>query len=92
MSTPLTGRPTVRPTSQVSGDAGGTQRVRVWFGAHVVTEYVAAPERAAQYAEAVGRRFAGLRVTVDDVPAAHVAGGGPSPAALPAERLWELTP
>lgn len=88
MSARLTGQ----VTGQVSGDAGGSRWVRVWFGAHVVTEYVAAPERAVQYAEAVGRRFAGLRVTVDDVPAADMADRRRSPVELPGERLWELTP
>jgi hypothetical protein len=44
------------------------QRVRVWFGRHVIATYVADPGEAERYAQAMGRRFAGLRVTIDDQP------------------------
>jgi hypothetical protein len=37
--------------------------VRVWFGAHVIAEHTAPPAQAAQYEQAMCRRFAGLRVT-----------------------------
>jgi hypothetical protein len=45
---------------------GRQQRVRVWFGSHVIAAYVAEPGEAERYALAMGRRFAGLRVTIDD--------------------------
>ena len=41
------------------------RRVRVWFGAHVIAQYVADPPLAARYEQAMRRRFAGLRVTND---------------------------
>lgn len=68
------------------------QRVRVWFGEHVVVEYVADSARAEQYAEAMGRRFAGLRVTVDRYSGAGSNRQAQQPAPLPAERMWALTP
>lgn len=75
----------------MSGQVLDLQRVRVWFGEHVVVEYVAEPVRAEQYVEAMGRRFAGLRVTVD--PRRGVVDTGVRRTApLPAERLWVLTP
>jgi hypothetical protein len=42
------------------------RRVRVWFGRHVIATYVADPGEAERYARAMARRFAGLRVTIDD--------------------------
>lgn len=62
------------------------RRVRVWFGEHVVADYVADWDRAALYAEAMSRRFAGLQVTNE---AADSSIGSRS---VPAERLWELVP
>jgi len=63
------------------------QRVQVWFGRHVVATYEAAPEVAERYADAMARRFAGLRITTEDLP-----GGGPATGSdLPGERLWPLT-
>lgn len=41
------------------------QRVRVWFGRHVVSSYSVEPARAQACAEATARRYAGLRVTLD---------------------------
>lgn len=38
----------------------------MWFGRHVIATYVAEPSAAERYARAMGQRFAGLRVTVDD--------------------------
>jgi hypothetical protein len=73
--------------------AGGThdqagpqrRRVRVWFGNHVVADYRAEAELADRYAQAMSRRFAGLRVTSDPIPDA-----GSRPArTLPGEPLWE---
>ena len=43
------------------------RRVRVWFGEHVIAQYVAEAPLAARYEQAMRRRFAGLRVT-NDVP------------------------
>ncbi|QNE18874.1 hypothetical protein F1D05_14360 [Kribbella qitaiheensis] len=44
------------------------RRVRVWFGDTAISDYVAAPDIAARYEEAMRRRFAGLRVTNDELP------------------------
>lgn len=62
--------------------------VRVWFGSHVVNEYGASQAQAEEYAEAMRRRFRGLRVTVDPPPPAvpRVL------ESLPGRRLWELAP
>ncbi|TWD80950.1 hypothetical protein FB561_2048 [Kribbella amoyensis] len=46
------------------------RRVRVWFGAHPIADHTAAADQAAQYEEAMRRRFASLRVTNEPVPAA----------------------
>ncbi|WP_328990312.1 hypothetical protein OG394_29180 [Kribbella sp. NBC_01245] len=53
--------------------AASTQKrvwVRVWFGEHVIADYTAVPDLADRYASAMGRRFAGLKVTSDPVPLA----------------------
>lgn len=64
------------------------RRVRVWFGDHVVADYRAEAEVAERYAEAMSRRFAGLRVTSDPLPEHD-----PGPERrLPGERLWEVAP
>jgi hypothetical protein len=64
------------------------RRVRVWFGDHVVADYRAEAELADRYAEAMSRRFAGLRVTSDPIP-----DHDPGPQRrLPGERLWEVAP
>jgi hypothetical protein len=39
------------------------RRVRVWFGAHVIAQYVADAPLADRYEQAMRRRFAGLKVT-----------------------------
>jgi hypothetical protein len=44
-------------------------RVRVWFGPHKIAEYTAEPALAAQYEAAMRRRFAGLRVTNENLGA-----------------------
>ena len=41
------------------------RRVRVWFGEHVIAQYVAEEPLAARYEQAMRRRFAGLKVTND---------------------------
>ena len=43
------------------------RRVRVWFGAHPIADHTAQVEQAAQYEEAMRRRFASLRVTSEPV-------------------------
>ncbi|MEV0801660.1 hypothetical protein AB0I34_28460 [Kribbella sp. NPDC050281] len=64
------------------------RRVRVWFGDHVVADYRAEAELAERYAEAMSRRFAGLRVTSDPI-----SDTDPGPGrVLPGERLWEVSP
>ncbi|WP_109508975.1 hypothetical protein [Nocardioides speluncae] len=62
------------------------RRVRVWFGEHVVADYVADWDRAALYAEAMSRRFAGLQVTNEPVDSSLMS------RPVPSERLWELVP
>lgn len=76
------------------------QVVRVWFGDHKIAEYAAEPVTAQRYAEAMKRRFAGLRVTID--PPSVQASARPAPVAaelrapvpppLPGELLWGLIP
>lgn len=84
-----------KPRQQIDGEPASTrpdvtptcvERVRVWFGAHVVADYVADSKAAERYAEAMLRRFAGLRVTCERAPLPVAA------RPLPSERLWELTP
>ncbi|HEY3511668.1 hypothetical protein [Kribbella sp. NPDC051137] len=64
------------------------RRVRVWFGEHVVADYCAEAELAERYAEAMSRRFAGLRVTSEPLSELDP---GPD-RRLPGERLWEVAP
>lgn len=63
---------------------GDKRRVRVWFGNEVICCHVADPADAERYAALMGRRFAGLAITVDDAP-------GTSDPTLPHELLWERT-
>lgn len=44
-------------------------RVRVWFGDHVIADYLVGPDLADRYAAASATRF-GLPVTIDSAPAA----------------------
>nr|WP_238156789.1 hypothetical protein [Kribbella sp. VKM Ac-2571] len=39
------------------------RRVRVWFGEHLIADYIGAAEDAAQYEAGMRRRFLSLRVT-----------------------------
>ena len=64
--------------------AGDKRRVRVWFGNEVICSHVADPGEAERYAALMGKRFAGLMITVDDAP----EGSDPT---LPHELLWERT-
>ena len=50
------------------------RRVRVWFGATTIADHTAAADQAAQYEEAMRRRFASLRVTSEPVLASAAAG------------------
>lgn len=61
-----------------------TRRIRVWFGAHVLDAYQADATVADHYAELTQRRYAGLRVTIDDQTDGTAT-------ALPERRLWPLT-
>ena len=59
-------------------------RVRVWFGREVICAHAADPEQARRYATLMSRRFAGLRVTIDDEPKG-------TESTLPNELLWDST-
>jgi hypothetical protein len=41
------------------------RRVRVWFGEHLIADYISDPHSAAAYEAAMHRRFVSLRVTND---------------------------
>lgn len=56
------------------------RHVRVWFGEHVIAQYVAEPQLAARYAAAMDKRFAGLKITNEPI------------LPLPSERLWGIPP
>lgn len=79
--------PHTPPNNAEAIGPAGYQLVQVWFGTHVVRTYRGPAAEAQRYAEAIGRRFAGLRVTVDP-PSAAVSTAPP----LPSERMWELVP
>jgi hypothetical protein len=51
-------------------------RVRVWFGRVPIVDYRTGPETAFAQARGLGRRFPGLRVTVDPTGAPPVATAG----------------
>lgn len=63
------------------------RHVQVWFGHHVIAQYSAEPALAERYADAMSRRFAGLKVTNDPIP---LTAAPKEP--LPGERLWEIPP
>lgn len=60
------------------------RRIEVWFGDQIVASHQAPAWQARRYVTLMGRRFAGLRITIDEEPT------GREPA-LPHELLWELT-
>jgi hypothetical protein len=71
-----------------------SHRVQVWFGHHVIATYVADRPLADRYAAAMGRRFAGLRITNEPLPPTAFAGLKrlPDHPPIPSEpRLWPLT-
>lgn len=85
----------------VIDDPEGRRRVRVWFGQHAICDYYATPELAERYAQAMARRFAGLRVTNDPLRTVwsdSCSGPGydlPMPQGierLPSEQLWSIPP
>jgi hypothetical protein len=55
-------------TTSVVADRAPWKHVRVWFGEHVIADYSGEPALVVRYANAMRRRFAGLRVTIDPVP------------------------
>ena len=69
-------------------------RVRVWFGSHVIADYRADAGLADRYAAAMGRRFAGLRITYEPIePDAWqpAVPGAPLPDLPSNQLLWSLT-
>lgn len=64
------------------------QRVRVWFGRHVIADYSARCDLAQRYAAAMRRRFAGLEITIDPIASDPARPSEP----LPDERWWEMVP
>lgn len=70
----------------MTGDLRGTeQRVSIWFENRALATYRADEKAAMGYAEAIGHRFSGLRVTVDPQVTADLR-------PLPCEQLWTSTP
>lgn len=74
-----------RPSAQPQRTGDEVQLVRVWFGHHVVCEYADTSDLAERYADAMGRRFRGLKVTIE-------RDHGRQLPPLPAQRMWELVP
>jgi hypothetical protein len=74
-------------TTATATQTSERRRVRVWFGEHVIADYTAEPALAERYAHAMSRRFAGLRVTNDPMPAVDRL-----PDPLPGERMWDVAP
>lgn len=65
------------------------RHVQLWFGEHVIGEFVGDAEHAESYAKAMDRKFGGLEITTKVVP----AGETPERALpLPSRRLWGNTP
>ncbi|MGH3357905.1 MAG: hypothetical protein ACRDO7_03820 [Nocardioidaceae bacterium] len=62
------------------------KRVRVWFADTPICTHVTEPDRARDYARAIGQRFFGLSVTIDDAPQQSAAEPLPQNSAL-----WPLT-
>jgi hypothetical protein len=65
------------------------RHVKLWFGQHVIGEFVGEAEHAERYAEAMDKRFGGLKITTEPIP----PGVTPVRALpLPSKRLWDNTP
>lgn len=60
------------------------RRVQVWFGDTVINSYTATAPQARQFVTLMGRRFAGLRITVDSQPVS-------TDPALPHKLDWDWT-
>ena len=69
---------------QASSTSSDLRRIQVWFGDEVICSHQAPAWQARRYVTLMGRRFAGLRITVDGEPT------GREPA-LPHELLWDHT-
>jgi len=50
-----------------SSEADDVRRVRVWFGRRLIFDYLADPDLAQRYEDAMRRRFAGVRITNEPV-------------------------
>jgi hypothetical protein len=85
LGTPKTSAPGYMSTGlgEVEG-LDARRRVQVWFGSEVICSHEADPQQAQRYAKLMSRRFAGLRVTIDDQP-------GANDRKLPNELLWDKT-
>jgi hypothetical protein len=59
---------TVRGCDMPGTYVTGRRRVRVWFGAVAISDYVAPEEQAEQYEKAMTNRFGGLRITNEPFP------------------------
>lgn len=69
--------------------AAPQNRVRAWFGEHLVADQRAEPALAQRYAELMSTRFPGLRITNEPIvtPTAQV-----QVPDLPSDpRLWPMT-
>ncbi len=77
--------PILTGQQKTAGPAASQRRVRVWFGEHLLHDYRADADAAAEYSAAIGRRFAGLQVKLDSEVTEELQ-------PLPCEQLWTLTP
>jgi len=73
----------VNGNATINTTAGGEVRVQVWFGRDLLREYRAEDTAAHEYARAIGRRFPGLLVTVDQETVDGLV-------QLPCEQLWTV--
>ena len=60
-------------TAWSANPADSPARVRVWFGRFPIVDYTTSIPEATEHARGLGRRFVGLRVTIDpaEAPIAH---------------------
>jgi hypothetical protein len=54
----------------VHGPRPAEQRVRVWFGQHIIADYTAESAKAIRYQAGMTRRFSSLRITIEPVTTA----------------------
>ncbi|TCC52146.1 hypothetical protein E0H73_40125 [Kribbella pittospori] len=57
--------------SQTTADEGHLVRVRVWFGQLAIIDRTSAAELGTAFAQAIGRRYFGLPVTIEPVSMPH---------------------